>query len=363
MQFPAKKSKGPHYYEILTNEKLELSILIGLWILVWFKGNDWNVSKSSFSFKDVVSLMTVGAVVRKFYNDWLEFAYDNFPEKRTQPMKTNREERDVTGRDLDELREIEQHDRITMLVKFFLDISFYFTIGKVLYPQFTFVDKLVVNKFIGMGTSSVLALIAHHYTLSFGMYFMHRYLHVNKYLWEKIHSKHHYAKTPLARTTYMDHWLDNIINALIAEYCTQLLIPLPKVLLFASRIFRILESLEKHSGMSGPINIVHTLQRIFPYAQQPHHHDWHHEGFKGSNYTFSSIGGLWDALFLTRHPGRSDKQATVAATSYDYRQNASGGSKGGKSAYKQLNAIFDRACPLVLTAFFSAAVAKAYAAS
>jgi len=37
----------------------------------------------------------------------------------------------------------------------------------------------------------------------------------------------------------------------------------------------------------------------------PHHHDWHHEGNKGSNYTFSSIGGVWDCIFLTRHEGRS----------------------------------------------------------
>ena len=36
----------------------------------------------------------------------------------------------------------------------------------------------------------------------------------------------------------------------------------------------------------------------------PHHHDWHHEGNKGSNYTFSSIGGVWDVLFKTRHEGR-----------------------------------------------------------
>ena len=26
----------------------------------------------------------------------------------------------------------------------------------------------------------------------------------------------------------------------------------------------------------------------------PHHHDWHHEGHKGCNYTFTSLGGLWD---------------------------------------------------------------------
>ena len=32
-------------------------------------------------------------------------------------------------------------------------------------------------------------------------------------------------------------------------------------------------------------------------CQMPHHHDWHHEGHKGCNYTFSSLGGLWDCIF------------------------------------------------------------------
>ena len=41
----------------------------------------------------------------------------------------------------------------------------------------------------------------------------------------------------------------------------------------------------------------------------PHHHDWHHEGHKGCNYTFSSIGGLWDCVFGTRKTGRHPQMA------------------------------------------------------
>ena len=44
-------------------------------------------------------------------------------------------------------------------------------------------------------------VIAHHYCLSFGMYWAHRYLHVNKFLWRHIHSLHHFATIPLARAT------------------------------------------------------------------------------------------------------------------------------------------------------------------
>lgn len=52
----------------------------------------------------------------------------------------------------------------------------------------------------------------------------------------------------------------------------------------------------------------------------PHHHDWHHEGHKGCNYTFTSIGGLWDCVFSTRKAGRSDREAKDWATAFDRKQ-------------------------------------------
>jgi sphinganine C4-monooxygenase len=106
------------------------------------------------------------------------------------------------------------------------------------------------------------------------MYWAHRNLHANKFLWRHIHALHHLAKSPVARTTQMDHWLDNFINAVIGETCTQLLFPLPLGLLLPLRCFRMAEGLEKHSGLTGWPNLIHLAQRWFPCAQQPHHHDW-----------------------------------------------------------------------------------------
>ena len=74
----------------------------------------------------------------------------------------------------------------------------------------------------------------------------------------------------------MDHWADNFFNAFICEVCAPIIVPLPFPVLVASRLFRICESLEKHSGLAGGFNVVHTAQRLLPFAQMPHHHDWHH---------------------------------------------------------------------------------------
>jgi len=150
--------------------------------------------------------------------------------------------------------------------------------------------------------------------MSFGMYWSHRSLHEIPYLWEKIHSIHHWAKHPLSRNTYEDHWADNFGNAIVGHVFAQLLVPLDRETFWFSHLFRILESLEKHSGVSCRLNLAHALQQWLPFAQMPHHHDWHHEGHKGCNYTFSSIGGFWDVCFGTRKNGRHDANGGVSAT-------------------------------------------------
>jgi len=156
----------------------------------------------------------------------------------------------------------------------------------------------------GLG-ERVVRIIANHLLMSFGMYWLHRSCHEIPALW-KIHGVHHWAKHPLSRNTYEDHWFDNFGNAVVGQTCAQILIPLDLPTLVFSRLFRIGESLEKHSGLSSSVNIFHYITFVlFPYAQMPHHHDWHHEGYKSCNFTFSSIGGVWDCVFDTRQAGRA----------------------------------------------------------
>ena len=94
--------------------------------------------------------------------------------------------------------------------------------------------------------------------------------------------------------------------------------PLDLPCFFFSRFFRMAESLEKHSGISCYLNLAHQTQQWLPFAQMPHHHDYHHEGHKSCNYTFSSLGGVWDCVFGTRKAGRANIVAdTTQATLQD----------------------------------------------
>mmetsp|Transcript_525 Transcript_525/g.1424 ORF Transcript_525/g.1424 Transcript_525/m.1424 type:complete len:372 (+) Transcript_525:140-1255(+) len=296
----------------LTNQQQEY-VLVGGLVAAAFATARFDAPGTAVRLRDVAVLYLLSAIVRHAYHEYLEWAFFAFPEKRTQRDAVERTGRDVTGRTDDELELIEWHDRLTALSTFALLVGCYVFAGARLYPAVA-----VPETYAEYPTCYWLGrVIAHHYCLSFGMYWGHRYLHVNKFLWRHIHSLHHFATIPLARATYMDHWFDNFFNAVISEVATPLLIPLPFPVLVASRLFRVCESLEKHSGVSGGVNVVHSLQQALPFAQMPHHHDWHHEGHKGSNYTFASLGGLWDVLFGTRHPGRAGGHAAAAATRDD----------------------------------------------
>ena len=118
-------------------------------------------------------------------------------------------------------------------------------------------------------------------------------------------------------TRTQDHWLDNLLNTLVGHVAAQLIVPLDNTMFWASRLIRIAESLEKHSGVSCHWNLAHTMQSWLPYAQMPHHHDWHHEGHKSCNFTFASVGGVWDCVFGTRKMGRADREAASCATAED----------------------------------------------
>jgi len=288
----------------LISTGLELTVYVGLTSIAWFGGNNVNV-EGSMPLLELATFMWIFSAQRRIYNSYLESVFFAFPAFRTQPVKEHvlKARKDLVGREPEQLATIVIHDRLTLISQFVLDVSIYFLIPGY-YPAAQATYSPLYYR--------ILMLILNHYVMSFGMYWAHRALHVNPYGWRYIHSFHHWAKHPLSRTTYQDHWFDNFGNAIVGHLFAQILVPLDNQFFWISRCLRICESLEKHSGVSCSFNIAHSLQRYFPFAQMPHHHDWHHEGHKGCNYTFTSIGGLWDCIFGTRKTGRHPEQAETA---------------------------------------------------
>lgn len=303
----------------IANTALEFILLAAPFMAIAVYGKDSSVInvEGSMPLMELSVFFLVCSFVRRFYNAYLEAVYFSFPKLRTQPPSEHKlkQKKDLMGRDQEQLELLDSHDKWTMVSQFLLNFGMYYVLPG-FYPSSS-IDEPPQSF-----QERFLRLILNHYVMSFGMYWAHRSLHVVPYLWEKIHSIHHWAKHPLSRNTYEDHWFDNFFNAIIGHLYAQILIPLDGPTFWFSRIFRILESLEKHSGVSCGFNLAYSSQQWLPFAQMPHHHDWHHEGFKGSNYTFSSIGGLWDCVFGTRKGGRYKANNSVAATREDLKSSS-----------------------------------------
>ena len=291
------------------NTTIEHVLLILPFIAMAYYGQDTLNVAGSMPFYELAIFFVVCSIVRRLYNAYLEAVYFTFPQYRTQPVKEHKlkgGKRDLCGREVEQLELLEKHDAMTMISQAALNFAIYFALPG-FYPS---------SLSLSLGESFV-RLILNHYILSFGMYWAHRACHEVAFIWRHIHSIHHWAKHPLSRNTYEDHWFDNFANAILGHIFAQILVPLDQPTFWFSHIFRILESLEKHSGVSCAYNLAHTAQQWLPFAQMPHHHDWHHEGFKGSNYTFTSIGGLWDCVFGTRKAGRCKSNNYYSATRQD----------------------------------------------
>lgn len=343
MEYPPEKLKfREHFSSLLLSGDLSLTLLELITLgglaafAAWLPPEKVNV-EGSWSLKELTAFLCTKAVVTRIYNTYLEAIFFSFPEFRTQPSRDHalKNKKDLCGRDMMELQTIIYHDRLTLLSQFAFNVGLYYAIPGY-YPAQAVVAPL---------HQRALRLVGNHYLLSFGMYWMHRALHVVPWLWDKIHSYHHWAKHPLSRNTYDDHWLDNLGNAVIGHFCAQVLLPLDRGSFWLSHLFRIFESLEKHSGVSCGFNLAHQMQRFLPFAQMPHHHDWHHEGHKGSNYTFTSMGGLWDCVFGTRKVGRATEILASQVTWMDRAQ--------GKKAGRQ-RSMLDHPV-VVLTPVFSVA--------
>jgi len=326
MDYPSEKLRfNDHFSSLLLSGEwgatcMELGLLASVVTAAALLPTEKIDVPGSMPLKEVAALLCTKSVVARIYNTYCEAIFFRFPKYRIQPSREHalKAKKDLCGRDVKQLATIVQHDRLTLLSQFVLNLGMYYMVPGY-YPA--------ASDIAAPWYERVLRLLGNHYIMSFAMYWTHRSLHLVPWLWDNIHSYHHWAKHPLSRNTYQDHWLDNFCNAIVGHFCAQVLIPLDRGMFWFSHIFRILESLEKHSGVSCYFNLAHSVQRLLPFAQMPHHHDWHHEGHKSCNYTFTSIGGIWDCIFGTRKAGRASELKPEHTTSYDKEH----GMKPGRS--------------------------------
>jgi len=248
---------------------------------------------SFLSIEGLTVYLTLSHVIRVVYTSWLKYIHEIRPDDRVYNVRKVKKNEDPCGRTEEQLRSLEWHGIGTTLSDHFLVVGSWILNAELFWPAFASLKKW--NPAVEISYA-----ILHLYILSFFMYWAHRLYHENDFLWRNLHSVHHWAYRPQAQNTFEDHWLENTINALAGHYLAQYLLPLGPATFHMVRLLRLLESLEKHSGLIGYWNVAYTIQSILPGSQTPQHHDYHHSGNKCSNYAFSAVGGIWDVVFCTQ---------------------------------------------------------------
>uniref|UniRef100_A0ACD5YR75 Uncharacterized protein n=1 Tax=Avena sativa TaxID=4498 RepID=A0ACD5YR75_AVESA len=143
----------------------------------------------------------------------------------------------------------------------------------------------------------VLQFVIAMFVMDTWQYFMHRYMHINKFLYKHIHSKHHTLVVPYSFGALYNHPLEGLILDTIGGALSFLLsgmTPRTSIFFFS---FATIKTVDDHCGLWLPGNILHAL-----FNNNSAYHDIHHQLY-GNKYNFSQpFFVLWDKILGTYMP-------------------------------------------------------------
>lgn len=128
-------------------------------------------------------------------------------------------------------------------------------------------------------------------------YFMHRYMHHNKFLYRHIHSQHHRLVVPYAFGALYNHPLEGLILDTIGgalSFLVSGMSPRTSIFFFS---FATIKTVDDHCGLWLPGNIFHII-----FQNNTAYHDVHHQLY-GTKYNFSQpFFVVWDRILGTHMP-------------------------------------------------------------
>ncbi|XP_057542894.1 sphinganine C4-monooxygenase 1-like [Amaranthus tricolor] len=128
-------------------------------------------------------------------------------------------------------------------------------------------------------------------------YFMHRYMHHNKFLYRHIHSQHHRLVVPYAYGALYNHPLEGLLLDTIGgalSFLVSGMSPRTSIFFFS---FATIKTVDDHCGLWLPGNLFHTF-----FQNNTAYHDVHHQLY-GSKYNFSQpFFSWWDRILGTHMP-------------------------------------------------------------
>ncbi|KAJ4711338.1 sphinganine C4-monooxygenase 1-like [Melia azedarach] len=150
-------------------------------------------------------------------------------------------------------------------------------------------------------------------------YFIHRYMHQNKFLYRHIHSLHHRLVVPYAFGALYNHPIEGLLNDTIGGALSFLLSGMsPRASIFFFS-FATIKTVDDHCGLWLPGN----LFQVF-FKNNTAYHDIHHQLY-GSKYNFAQpFFVMWDRILGTYMPYSLEKREAggfEARPTKEYKDN------------------------------------------
>ncbi|KAF7126329.1 hypothetical protein RHSIM_Rhsim11G0089300 [Rhododendron simsii] len=135
-------------------------------------------------------------------------------------------------------------------------------------------------------------------------YFLHRYMHRNKFLYRHVHSHHHRLVVPYAIGALYNHPLEGLFVDTLGGAVSFLVSGMTAQTATVFFCFAVIKAVDDHCGLWLPGNVFHLF-----FQNNAAYHDIHHRP-QGAKYNYSQpFFPIWDKLLGTHMPYRVVKRA------------------------------------------------------
>lgn len=128
-------------------------------------------------------------------------------------------------------------------------------------------------------------------------YFVHRYMHQNKFLYRHVHSQHHRLVVPYAIGALYNHPLEGLLLDTFGGALSFLVSGMTARTAVIFFCFAVIKTVDDHCGLWLPGNVFHLF-----FQNNTAYHDIHHQ-LQGLKYNYSQpFFPIWDKLLGTYMP-------------------------------------------------------------
>ncbi|MED6181064.1 Methylsterol monooxygenase 1-1 [Stylosanthes scabra] len=134
-------------------------------------------------------------------------------------------------------------------------------------------------------------------------YWLHRFLHMNRWGYENIHKVHHEYEAPIGFAAPYAHWAEILLLG-IPSFLGPAIVPGHLITFWLWIALRQIEAIDTHKGYDFPW----AITKLIPFYGGADHHDYHHYVGGQSQSNFASVFTYCDYIYGTDKGYRYQKK-------------------------------------------------------